>query len=378
MKKIYLSLICSLFLNTIAFAQLPNPKDCSVELWANTLVSPPTITLNWLANATGTSYAVDRKAKNSSTWTSLAVGLPSTTTQYVDNTITLGTHYEYRVMRSGVTGTFSYPGHGYINSGIQIPEVESRGKLILLIASNFSTSLAPEIKRLEDDLEGDGWEVLTSYVSTTLSVPAVKAQIVATYNLDPTNTTALFIIGHIAVPYSGSFGPDAHTEHQGAWPADVYYGEMNGSWTDASITSTTLSPARTQNVPGDGKFDQSIIPTAVELQVGRVDLSSMPSFTATETQLLQSYLNKDHDYRKKVFTVTKRAVLDDNFGFFNATPYYGGESFASSGYKNFGPLVTPTNVLVADYFTTMTGNNYQWSYGCGPGSFKCRRNWCDK
>lgn len=346
-------------------AQTPTPKDCSVELWATVQVSPPTVTLNWLPNIGTTNYSVDRKPKNSSTWTPLAATLPSTTTQYIDNTVSTGIHYEYRVTRTAVTGTLTYPGYGYINSGIQIPEVGNRGKLILLIADNFSVSLAPEIKRLQNDLEGDGWEVLTSYVSTTTAVPAVKTQIVNTYNLDPTNTKTLFLLGHIAVPYSGNFGPDGHSDHQGAWPADVYYADINGTWTDVSVTSTTASPARTQNIPGDGKFDQWLIPSAVELQVGRVDLSGMPSFTATETQLLQNYLNKDHNYRKKIFTPIKRAVLDDNFGYF--TP---GESFASSGFKNFGPLVTPTNVATMDYFTTMTGNSYQWSYGCGGGWFQ--------
>jgi len=345
-------------------AQTPSPKDCSVELWANVQVSPPQITINWVPNVGTTNYAIDRKPKNSSTWTTISATNPSTTTQYVDNTVAVGTHYEYRVTRTAVTGTLTYPGYGYINSGIQIPVVENRGKLILLIANTHSTTLAPEIKRLQDDLEGDGWEVLTSYVSTTLAVTAVKSQIVNTYNLDPANTKALFLLGHIPVAYSGNFGPDAHADHQGAWPADTYYGELNGSWTDVSVTSTTASPARTQNIPGDGKFDQWLIPTAMELQVGRVDLYGMTSFTASETQLLKNYLDKDHDYRKKVYSPIKRAVLEDNFGYFAP-----GEAFASSGFKNFGPLVSPTNVAVSDYTATMTGNSYQWSYGCGGGSF---------
>lgn len=361
-KNLFLA-ISFLFLFNVN-AQTPTPKDCSVELWAKVQVAPPTITLNWVGNANSTSYSVDRKPKNSSTWTSLATNIPTTQTQYIDNTVSLATHYEYRVTRAAITGTLSYPGYGYINSGIQVPAVESRGKLILLVANTFSTTLAPELDRLVDDLEGDGWEVLKSYISTTLAVTAVKAQIVNTYNLDPTNTKALFLFGHIPVPYSGDLGPDGHANHQGAWPADVYYGELNGTWTDVSVTSTTASPARTQNIPGDGKFDQWLIPTAVELQVGRVDLFGMTSFTATETQLLKNYLDKDHDYRKKVFTPIKRAVIDDNFGYFSP-----GESFASSGFKNFGPLVTPSNVATTDYFTTMTGNSYQWSYGCGGGSF---------
>ncbi len=366
-KKLLLAFSFLFFLSINS--QTPTPKDCSVELWANVLVSPPTITLNWVPNVGTISYGIDRKPKNSSTWTPLAANLPSTTTQYVDNTVSLGTHYEYRVTRSAQTGTLNYPGYGYINSGIQIPEVASRGKLILLIANTFSTSLATELNRLVDDLEGDGWEVLKSYVSTTASVTTIKTQIVNTYNLDPVNTKALFLFGHIPVPYSGNFGPDGHPDHQGAWPADVYYGDVNGNWTDVSVTSTTASPARTQNVPGDGKFDQWLIPSAVELQVGRVDLYGMTSFTATETQLLQNYLNKDHDYRKKIYSPIKRAVLEDNFGYF--TP---GETFASSGFKNFGPLVSPTNVAVSDYTATMTGNSYQWSYGCGGGDFYSAQN----
>ncbi|HOZ87039.1 MAG TPA: T9SS type A sorting domain-containing protein, partial [Bacteroidia bacterium] len=142
------------------------------------------------------------------------------------------------------------------------------------------------------------------------------------------------------------------------------YGELTGLWTDGNVTSTTASPARTQNVPGDGKFDQSVLPGAMELQVGRVDLWGMTSFSLTETQLLKNYLDKDHDYRKKVITVASAGIVDDNFGYFSS------EAFAANGFKTFGPLVTPTNVVSADYFTSMTGGSgYQWSYGCGGGSF---------
>lgn len=362
MKKKIFSLV--FLVSFILLKAQPTPKDCSVELWADVLAGTPKITLNWLTNATTLNYAVDRKPKNSSTWTNLATGLPGSATQYIDNAVIVGTHYEYRVTRSAITGTLTYNGYGYINSGINVPEVEKRGKLILLIANTFSASLALEINRLVDDLEGDGWEVLKSYISTTLPVTTVKTQIINTYKLDSINTKAIFLLGHIPVPYSGDFGPDGHTDHQGAWPADVYYADMDGIWNDISVSSTTVSPARTQNIPGDGKFDESLIPSAVELQIGRVDLFGMTSFTATETQLLKNYLNKDHDYRKKVFSPIKRAVLDDNFGYFAP-----GEAFASSGYKNFGPLVKPSNVTIADYFTTMTGNSYQWSYGCGGGTY---------
>lgn len=358
MKK-FLSLFSSVFLASFINAQ--TVQQSAVELWANVQASPPTVTLNWVGQ-TSSSYSISKKLKTASTWTSVVTGLSGTTTSYVDNNVSVGTSYEYLVAR--IAPTSSNNGYGYINSGIEIPVVENRGKLILMVANTITTALTNEIKRLQDDLEGDGWVVNTMYVSPSASVTAVKAMISAAYALDPANTKALFLLGHIPVAYSGNFGPDAHPDHQGAWPTDSYYGEMVGTnWTDVSVNVTAGLPARTQNIPGDGKFDQNQS-GVVELQVGRVDLANMTSFTLTETQLLKNYLDKDHDYRKKVFTATRRAVVDDNFGFFS------GEAFAASGYKNFGPLVTPTNVIAGDYLTTMANNtSYLWSYGCGGGSF---------
>lgn len=356
MKKIYI--LTSLFF-LIFTSQSQTPKDCAVEVWANVQANPPSITLNWLSSPTATAYTVARKPKNSNGWTTLAA-LPANTTQYTDNTVSIATLYDYRIIRNAN----NYTGYGYINSGIDIPEVDNRGNVILLIADTYSLTLAMEIKRLEDDLEGDGWAVIKSFVNSSLPVTQVKAMILATYMLDPTNTKALFLLGHIPVPYSGNINPDGHQDHLGAWPADVYYGELNGLWTDNSITSTTLSPARTQNIPGDGKFDQSVLPSSMELQVGRVDLWGMTSFSLTETQLLKQYLDKDHEYRKKISVVANAAIIDDNFGYFSS------ETFASNGFKTFAPLVTPTNVVSGDYFTAMTGGTgYKWSYGCGGGSY---------
>ncbi len=362
MKKYLFSIVLSV--STI-FVIAQSTKDAAVEIWAKVQAAPPTVTLNWVGNGTTNNYAIAKKLKTASTWSNIATGLSGTTTSYVDNNVTVGTNYEYRIIRSGTTGTVNYQGFGYINAGIEIPVVENRGRLILLVANTMTSSLATEIARLETDLEGDGWDVVRLVASTTASASQVKTQITTAYNQNPTNTKALFILGPVPIPYSGNICPDAHTNnHQGAWPADCYYGDINGTWTDATVTAPTTGPTRIHNVPGDGKFDQSFIPSPMELQVGRVDLRGMTTFTAfTETQLLKNYLDKDHDYRKKVFAVQRRAIIDDNFG------YFSGEAFAANGWKNFGPICTPSNVTAGDYITSMTGNSYQWSYGCGGGSY---------
>ncbi len=334
-------------------------KDVAVEVFVTTQIAPPKITLNWVNNSTTTGYRVAKKLPGQpwpavNFWTSL----PGSSSQFVDTNVSAGVIYEYHIERAAS----NYFGIGHVSAGIKLPEVHHRGKLILLIAENLADSLSFEIQRLKEDMEGDGWEVKKHVVLDTTRVPAVKNIIRSLYLADTVNTKSVFIIGHIAVPYSGNFAVDNHADHRGAWPADVFYADMDGVWTDISV-NTTNGPARIHNIPGDGKYDQNTIVDA-ELEVGRLDLSRMPAFSQSEIQLTRNYLNKNHAYRKKEFTAIKRAVIDDNFG------YFGEEAFASGAFRNFAALVGPQNVVQGDYLTSMAnGQSYLWSYGCGGGSF---------
>lgn len=332
-------------------------QDKSVRMWATVQAAPPTITLNWLTYSNTTGYTVYRKLKGGTSWGSVIGTLGATATQYVDNTVAVNTNYEYKVIR---TTSNLGSGYGYVNSGIEIAMVESRGKVVLLVDNTFTTSLSTQLTQLQQDLEGDGWKVLRHDVSRTAPVTTIKALVVADYNADPTNVKAVLNIGHVPVPMSGNLAPDGHGEHYGAWTADVYYGEVNGSWTDNTVNSSSASWARNFNVPGDGKFDQTVIPTAVELAVGRVDFYDLPAFSQSETTLLTNYLSKLHQWKVKQITAQDRAVIDDNFTGM-------ADAFSQSAWRGFGPLVHPSNTTAGDYFTELGAQSHLWSYGCGGG-----------
>ena len=335
-------------------------QDASVELSANVQKNPSLITLHWVANAGATQYTVQRKLKTSANWGAVMGTLPGTATEFTDSTANVGTSYEYKVVRSAAT----YTGYGYINSGIEVPLVESRGNLILVVDQTFATSLQWEIDRWVNDVVGDGWKVIRLEADRAATAADVKVQIKQTYDQSMPRAKCVFILGHVPVPYSGELNPDGHPDHVGAWPTDTYYADMNGTWTDNTVNNVVAGDDRNDNIPGDGKFDQSIIPSDVELQIGRVDFANMPSFATSEQELLRNYLNKNHAFRQKLFTTISRGLVDDNFG------YFGGEAFASTGYKNIGPIVGPNNVVANDYLTTMADSNYLWSYGCGGGWFQ--------
>ncbi|MCF6228191.1 MAG: hypothetical protein L3J82_05930 [Planctomycetes bacterium] len=330
-------------------------RDVAVEVTATVSNSPLEITLNWTSK--GTSYDIYKRTWGSTSW-GTPIATVSTLT-WTDSSITSGTIYEYAVGATG--GTVS--AWGMICSGVDIAPAHSRGKLILVVDDTFTTSLAPELDRLRDDLTGDGWQVITKAVQPTDTVPSVKTLIVSEYNADPTNVKAVFLFGHVPVPYSGNIVPDGHTNnHFGAWTCDGFYGDMNGTWTDSTVNVTTM-PARTNNTPGDGKYDQSFFPSDLELMVGRVDMFDLPAFTETEEQLLRRYLDKHHDFRTRVWAPRNETLIDDNFNYFN------GEAFSASAWRSFFPLVGNAAVNTGDFRTDLTADSYLFAYGCGGGSY---------
>jgi len=354
----WLMILCLLSGTALSIAQ--TARQAAVELTATIGPDRDRITLQWNPDPQATAHFVFRKFQNANDWGTVLKALPGGATEFTDSTLLPGLAYEYRVLRQGS----GYDGFGYLSSGIDLPHRAFQGKIILLVDSTMLEPLFSEIERLVRDLEGDGWEVIRMTAGRNESPEVVRSRIIPVWTADKLNTRALLLLGHIPVPYSGDLFPDGHPDHEGAWPADGYYGEMNGNWTDVSVNVIVATDARNDNVPGDGKFDQSVLPSDLELQVGRIDLSNLPAFAAPETELLRAYLDKDHAYRHNQVTVDRRAIIDDNFG------YFSGEAFAASAWKNFSPLVGTANVTAEDYFTSLNNGSALWSYGCGGGWYQ--------
>ena len=363
-----LGIVCALGLS----AQTPSQRE-TVLVSATVSTSPASITLNWSAFSGSTGFTVYRKPKSGTSWTSIGTAA-GTATQYADNTAVAGEYYEYKVVRTANAGT----GYGYIAAGIQVPVVDFRGKMVLLVDNTFTSSLSTQLTQLVNDLRADGWVVLRHDVDRFASTSSIRSIVQSDYNADPANVKSVFVFGHVPVPYSGQLNPDGHGDHLGAWPADGYYGEMNGTWTDNSVNITSGQSSRNHNVPGDGKFDQSTYPSDVELQVGRVDLSDMESFQyyqgLNEQALLGNYLTKLHNYKIKQFTPQFRGAVFDNFEDV-------GNALAASGYRSVSANVGPANMSDLNgngspFSSYINGQSYLWTFSCGGGTWTSASNVC--
>lgn len=349
-----------------------NPRALAVELSAAVQSSPPTIDLRWPGDPWAISFELSRKARQDQTWTPL-VTLGGSSTNYTDSDVADGATYEYEIIKRTSSTAPPYSGYGYIYAGMNVPMIERRGTVILIVENTPAADLSGELDRLRQDLIGDGWAVIRHDVSPDDSVQSVKALIKADYLADSQNVKAVLLFGRVPIPYSGDIKPDGHENHRGAWPADAYYGEMDGEWTDAFVNSSVAERPINWNVPGDGKFDQSTFSSDVDLQVGRVDLSNMTAFSnvnppRSEKDLLRQYLNKSHNFRHGLLPVARRAVVDDNFGLRDNDS----DAPSGSGWRNFAAFFGAENVSEVgfdQFFPTVTSQSFLWAYGSGGGSY---------
>jgi len=326
----------------------------AVQLSAIVQETPPQVVLSWPQDPYGAkAYTVYRKQRNDLSWGTPVAILPGSVTTFSDSNVTVGSAWEYQVVKDATLG---YKGYGYIYAGIRAPLIEQRGTLILVVEQSASASLPVELKRLQSDLVGDGWQVIAHSVSSNATPEAVRSLIASDYYADPANVKALFLFGHVPILQSGRLDYDGHLVRP--MPADAYYGDMDTAW----LTDPASSP--------------SFLPSDVELMVGRVDLANMPGQGSAipwppEIELLRNYLNKDHRWRNKEFTVPRRALMG------NLRGDEGGSACAASGYRNFEPFVGPGNTFESNvsysapidqlWISRLGSGSYLWAYACGAG-----------
>jgi len=346
--------------------QAQSSKDVTVPLSASITVGPASVTLNW-PNPGSAGLLVRRRTKGQggTAWQDVLNVSNSNLTTVTDNNVTAGQIYEYSILRI-ISGLSAY---GYAHVAINANTVDSRGKILIFVDSTNADALGVELVRMKNDMRGDGWWPIAFHTGPSSTVQSIKNQIVTSYNEDPANVKAVLLLGNIPVPYSGNTAWDGHPDHQGAWPSDAYYADVNGNWTDATVNNITPSRSINHNIPGDGKFDPSYMPSTAELQIGRVDFSNINAVAfgvADQVGLMKRYLDKNHRWRIGDYAVENKALVDDNFG------YFSGEAFGSNGYRNAYPLVGEANVFGGpgyDFFDDTNPQSYLLGYGCGGGNY---------
>lgn len=262
------------------------------------------VTLTLLDAADMQPYEIRRRDHGEVAWSAVLASLPAGASTWTDESVVAGRAYEYQVRKALGAGEFAF---GYVASGIGLDVTGERGVVLLVVDASLLDPLEAEIDRLIDDLTGDGWRVMqrTSPRGVAWDDPAgalaLRQSIIDLWNATPSELRPdhLFLLGHLPVARSGIDGtaPDGHDENRGAHPTDAFYADIDGVWTDLSSSPPGVRDDHV-NVPGDGRYDQDFLPSALEMAFGRVDFFEVEGQPGEdEVDILRRYLDRDHAYR---------------------------------------------------------------------------------
>ncbi len=337
----------------LATAQYNLDVDRSVKLTA--AVSASDITLNWIADPGVTGYTLYRRAYGAEDWGAPIAEYGPEVTTYLDEDTDPHTFYEYRVSKELENGT---GGVGYLLSGHELPPVHEGGRLLIVVTATTFPEIETDLTDYRSVLDTDGWPSRLLIVDAAATAAEIRAEILAAHA--ESSFTSLLLFGDVPIAYSGEISPDGHRDHVGAWASDLYYGDLDGSWTDTLVDNATAADPVNHNIPGDGKLDQSYLPSDVELAVGRVDFRRLPAISEDEFTLLREYLRKDIDYRTHRIVPVRRAVVRNLNGWSGA--------LGQSGIRAFSALVSPDSISYEEWAEVFDAS-YQFYYGAGNGGF---------
>lgn len=367
-KLIYILILTSINL----FSQIKpinDPAERALDIQVEINEDPFSVKLSWENDTSSLKYYIYKKRKNEDNFGFPLDIIEDTSQKYfIDNDVVPGTAYDYGIRDFRK----EYTSYGYVSVGKLSDAVHHRGRILLVIDKTVAPLLEKEITRFSKDITGDGWlvdsiHVLRSEEFNLEKVKTVKERIKEKYIIDEDTLSSIFIIGRVPVPYSGYMAIDGHKEHFGAWSADVYYAELNGNWTDTAKANTEAEYPRNHNLPGDGKFDNNMAPSAPELESGRVDMYNLPVFKDSsgldEIDLLKNYFDKNHRFRNGLINYDISSVVVNNF------PEYG-EVFAYSGTGNFNALMDSSKINSAIDRSYIMQDTAMWYYACGAGGFQ--------
>lgn len=365
LQKYIKLLIILIVFSQSSFAQRI-PSDFAVLISAKTdTTAGYRIILNWKIDTSAYFVSIYKKTKDEPNFQKQLAKLSKNDSTFIDIDVQKGIGYEYCIIK---TDSIDY-GYGYIYAGKDLPLVEQRGYALVLADYNSAAGLADELRQFELDLIGDGWQVKTVAVPRAerfnpKSVHIVKEIIKREYKNSNGKLSQVILVGRTPVPYSGNYAIDGHIpEHYGAWASDLYYGELDGEWSDYEANTEVAERDATRNIPYDGKWDQTYFPTELELTVGRIDMYNLPVFKESELDLLKNYFKKNHEWRHGKIQVRQRALLHDNFRM------NWGEPFAATAWMNFAALVGLQNIDTLNMRTDLSKYTFLFSYGCGSGSY---------
>lgn len=361
-----------LFLFAFGFTSAQDAKQFAImiESEIDDTGFAPQVVLSWQNDTTASRYLIYKRIYETGTFEKIAEVSGGANT-FSDLDPFYGKVSEYKVEKVFSDGKQLVSTYAYKALAWDVNLVSEDWRTLLILVDNtLAFPIASKLEMYRKEIEKQGWRSIVKYVPrvedfNAKAVLSNKEMIKAVYEQTP-NMTAILILGRVAVPYSGNTAPDGHGDdnplpHKGAYPADVFYGDLDTrDWTDNKVSNDKSAFPRQHNYINDGKWDDSYIPNRAELAVGRVDFFDLPFFEESEVEMIINYLQKDIDYRSGMMKADNDAILYDGFDSRQA-------GYAADGWNNLTSLYGRDNVVEMRIREEIIKNSYELVYANANG-----------
>ena len=355
MNRIFIASLLWVF--TIVSAQGQKSNDINQSIICEVIFSSDGyITASWRGKSDSEGYNVKYRIDHTSRWNIEALDVQ-------DTFYTFTNKWDVPVELLIETNSGKYA-TGYVYAAHEYFKKDVEEKMLILVEASLNPSIEDLIEEYQQVLSQELIETEIEIFDESDRPTDVKTVILNRNQEKPIDY--ILILGHVAVPYSGNSAIDGHTpDHEGAWVAEGYYGDIDGQWTDTSVNNAAARREENQNIPGDGKFDQNFFPSPVDIPVGRVDFSDLPKLNESEAELTRNYLRRNIDYRLGKIKAPRRAVIDNNFNL--------SEGVGQGAIKSFHTFLEPDSINYGDYDQCLE-NDYLFTYGAGSGGYQSASN----
>jgi len=332
----------------------------------------PQVVISWQNDSTANRYVVYKRLYETGNFEKIAT-VSGAANIFSDLDVTFGEITEYKVEKVFSDDNQLISTYGYKALAWDANLVRKELRTVLILVDNtLAMGILEKLELYRKEIQKQGWNSIVKYVPRVESFNAKavlsnKEMIKAVYKQTP-DMAAVLLLGRVAVPYSGNTAPDGHGDnnplpHKGAYPADVFYGDLDSrDWTDNKITNNKSAFPRQHNYVNDGKWDDSYIPFGVELAVGRVDFFDLPYFEESEAEMINNYLQKNIDYRSGILKADNDAILYDGFDSRQA-------GYAADGWNNLTALYGREGVIEMPIRDELPKNSYEMVYANANGGF---------
>lgn len=221
--------------------------------------------------------------------------------------------------------------------------------LVVIYQQQYNPITKDDIAIYMSDLESEGYSVRV-VTSTNNNDPAAFRDYLYQEWTD-NNIDGAFLIGGVPIAWYEMpiFNDNGDTTGWDIFPCDLYYMDVDGEWLD--------------NERNNGIYDDHTDNLEMDIWISRLYTPTMTYYNADESQLIENYLQKTHQYREGTLRLKNQGfsyVQEDWAGFHmenEVFKLYEDVTFINDGING--------NVTRSDYIMRIkaaTNNKYEWMY----------------